>query len=105
MRPEKANVVSDLSERLTKSPFVLVTDYQRMNVNHFADLRTRARWEDYMRTYEVAIHETAADAEPGADVSADEKWFTRLVVAAVVVHALQRRGAHGATDGWTRTGT
>jgi len=70
-----------------------------------ADLRTRARWEDYMRTYEVAIHETAADAEPGADVSADEKWFTRLVVAAVVVHALQRRGAHGATDGWTRTGT
>ena len=46
-----------------------------------------------MRAYEVAIHQTAADAEPGADVSADEKWFTRLVVAAVVVHALQRLGA------------
>ena len=41
MRPEKASIVSDLSEKLTKSPFVLVTDYQRMNVNHFADLRTR----------------------------------------------------------------
>ena len=41
MRPEKASIVSDLSERLTKSPFVLVTDYQRMNVNHFADLRNR----------------------------------------------------------------
>ena len=41
MRPEKANIVSDLSDRLTKSPFVLVTDYQRMNVNHFADLRNR----------------------------------------------------------------
>jgi large subunit ribosomal protein L10 len=41
MRPEKASIVSDLSERLTRSPFVLVTDYQRMNVNHFADLRTR----------------------------------------------------------------
>ena len=41
MRPEKANVVSDLSSRLTKSPFVLVADYQRMNVNHFADLRNR----------------------------------------------------------------
>lgn len=41
MRPEKANIVSDLSARLTRSPFVLVTDYQRMNVNHFADLRTR----------------------------------------------------------------
>jgi len=41
MRPEKTSIVSDLSERLSKSPFVLVTDYQRMNVNHFADLRTR----------------------------------------------------------------
>jgi large subunit ribosomal protein L10 len=41
MRPEKASIVSDLSERLNRSPFVLVTDYQRMNVNHFADLRNR----------------------------------------------------------------
>lgn len=41
MRPEKANIVSDLSEKLNRSPFVLVTDYQRMNVNHFADLRNR----------------------------------------------------------------
>jgi large subunit ribosomal protein L10 len=41
MRPEKTSIVSDLSERLTRSFFVLVTDYQRMNVNHFADLRTR----------------------------------------------------------------
>lgn len=41
MRPEKANIVSDLSEKLSRSPFVLVTDYQKMNVNHFADLRGR----------------------------------------------------------------
>jgi large subunit ribosomal protein L10 len=41
MRPEKASIVSDLSERLNRSPFILVTDYQRMNVNHFADLRNR----------------------------------------------------------------
>src|SRR5438067_4468996 len=41
MRPEKANIVSDLSAKLSRSPFVLVTDYQRMNVNHFADLRDR----------------------------------------------------------------
>ncbi len=41
MRPEKASIVSDLSDRLKGSPFVLVTDYQRMNVNHFADLRNR----------------------------------------------------------------
>lgn len=41
MRPEKANIVTDLSEKLARSPFVLVADYQRMNVGHFADLRTR----------------------------------------------------------------
>src|ERR1700737_3812506 len=41
MRPEKASIVSDLSEKLNRSPFVLVTDYQRMNVNHFANLRDR----------------------------------------------------------------
>src|SRR5919205_2232773 len=41
MRPEKTSIVADLSERLNRSPFVLVTDYQRMNVNHFADLRGR----------------------------------------------------------------
>jgi len=41
MRPEKANIVSDLSKKLNRSPFVLVADYQRMNVAHFADLRNR----------------------------------------------------------------
>src|SRR6266496_1385823 len=30
MRPEKASIVSDLSEKLKRSPFVLVTDYQHM---------------------------------------------------------------------------
>src|SRR5919199_4496783 len=41
MRAEKADIVSELAEELKRSPFVLVTDYQRMNVNHFADLRNR----------------------------------------------------------------
>jgi large subunit ribosomal protein L10 len=41
MRPEKASIVSDLSERLNRSPFVLVTDYQRMKVGQFGELRNR----------------------------------------------------------------
>jgi large subunit ribosomal protein L10 len=41
MRPEKANIVSDLSEKLNRSPFLLVTDYQRMKVDHFSELRNR----------------------------------------------------------------
>jgi large subunit ribosomal protein L10 len=41
MRPEKTSIVSDIAERLTESPFVLVTDYQRMKVNDFGELRNR----------------------------------------------------------------
>ena len=41
MRPEKASIVSDLAEKLNRSPFVLVTDYQRMKVDQFGELRNR----------------------------------------------------------------
>jgi len=41
MRPEKTNIVSDLSEKLKHSPFVIVTDYQRMKVADFSELRSR----------------------------------------------------------------
>jgi large subunit ribosomal protein L10 len=41
MRLEKANIVSDLSEKLNRSPFLLVTDYQRMKVDQFGELRNR----------------------------------------------------------------
>lgn len=41
MRPEKTSIVSDLSEKLNRSPFLLVTDYQRMKVDQFGELRNR----------------------------------------------------------------
>lgn len=41
MRPEKANIVADLSEKLNRSPFLLVADYQRMKVDQFGELRNR----------------------------------------------------------------
>jgi large subunit ribosomal protein L10 len=41
MRPEKASVVLDLTEKLKRSPFVLVADYQRMKVGDFSELRNR----------------------------------------------------------------
>jgi large subunit ribosomal protein L10 len=41
MRPEKTSVVSELSEALKRSPFVLVTDYRGMKVSNFSELRTR----------------------------------------------------------------
>ena len=41
MRPEKATIVSELSEALKRSPFVLVTDYRGMKVADFSELRGR----------------------------------------------------------------
>src|ERR1700694_4256490 len=41
MRPEKASNVLDLSEKLNRSPFLLVTDYQHMKVDQFGELRNR----------------------------------------------------------------
>ena len=41
MRPEKTGIVSELSEALKRSPFVLVTDYRGMKVVNFSELRSR----------------------------------------------------------------
>src|SRR5256885_17012735 len=41
MRPEKASIVSGLSEALKRSPFELVTDYRGMKVADFSEMRSR----------------------------------------------------------------
>ncbi len=53
-----------------------------------ADASEREHWDDYMRAYEAAIRHTATELAPWYVVPADNKWFTRLVVAAAVVDAL-----------------
>lgn len=52
------------------------------------DVKERGHWAAYMEAYETAIRETATPAAPWFVVPADNKWFTRLVVAAIVVDAL-----------------
>ncbi|HOX57468.1 MAG TPA: polyphosphate kinase 2 family protein [Candidatus Paceibacterota bacterium] len=53
------------------------------------DLRERQRWGAYMRAYEDMIRHTATDCAPWHVVPADHKWFTRVVVAEVIVDALK----------------
>jgi PPK2 family polyphosphate:nucleotide phosphotransferase len=53
------------------------------------DLRERGKWGAYMRAYEAVIRHTATDYSPWYVVPADHKWFTRLVVAEVIVEALE----------------
>ena len=53
-----------------------------------ADIAERAHWDKYMAAYEDMIRQTATEEAPWFVVPADNKWFTRTVVAAVIVDAL-----------------
>ncbi|HTN49632.1 MAG TPA: polyphosphate kinase 2 family protein [Burkholderiaceae bacterium] len=53
------------------------------------DVKERGYWNDYMEAYEGAIRATATPAAPWYVVPADNKWFTRLVVAAAIVEAME----------------
>jgi PPK2 family polyphosphate:nucleotide phosphotransferase len=53
------------------------------------DVLEREHWDDYMHAYEDAIGATSTDWAPWYVVPADHKWFTRLVVAQIVVSTLQ----------------
>ena len=53
-----------------------------------ADAKERGFWKDYMRAYEDTIRATASKEAPWYVVPADNKWFTRLVVAAAVIDGL-----------------
>jgi PPK2 family polyphosphate:nucleotide phosphotransferase len=54
-----------------------------------ADARERDHWDSYMDAYEQMIQRTASAHAPWFVVPADNKWFTRLVVAAAVIDALE----------------
>ncbi|MBV9727770.1 MAG: polyphosphate kinase 2 family protein [Gammaproteobacteria bacterium] len=54
-----------------------------------SDVRERAYWADYQSAYEQAIRATASQQAPWFVVPADNKWFTRLVVAAAIVQAVE----------------
>ena len=53
------------------------------------DVKERARWDDYMNAYEDALNHTSTDWAPWYIVPADHKWFTRTVVADVIVSRLK----------------
>ena len=50
-----------------------------------ADAKERGYWNDYMKAYEDLIRGTASPHAPWYVVPADNKWFTRLIVAAAIV--------------------
>jgi PPK2 family polyphosphate:nucleotide phosphotransferase len=53
------------------------------------DIRERRCWDDYMAAYQDMIRATSSKHAPWFVVPADNKWYTRLVVGAAVIDALQ----------------
>jgi PPK2 family polyphosphate:nucleotide phosphotransferase len=57
-----------------------------------SDACERSYWKDYMEAYEEMIRQTATEECPWFVVPADNKWFTRVIVAAAVIDALGSLG-------------
>jgi PPK2 family polyphosphate:nucleotide phosphotransferase len=56
------------------------------------DLAERALWGKYQDAFEDMVRNTSTECAPWYVVPADHKWFTRLVVAAVLVETLRGLG-------------
>jgi PPK2 family polyphosphate:nucleotide phosphotransferase len=59
-----------------------------------ADAQERELWNEYMDAYEDTIRHTATEKSPWYVVPADNKWFTRIVVASAVIDALSSLNLH-----------
>jgi PPK2 family polyphosphate:nucleotide phosphotransferase len=53
-----------------------------------ADVKERQHWDEYMEAYEDMIRNTASEHAPWYVVPANNKWFSRAVVAGAVIDAL-----------------
>jgi PPK2 family polyphosphate:nucleotide phosphotransferase len=80
-----------LSRKEQKKRFMKRLDIPKKNWKFSAsDVHERKFWGDYMRAYEQAIRATASKHAPWFVVPADKKWFTRLVVASVIVETVEQ---------------
>jgi PPK2 family polyphosphate:nucleotide phosphotransferase len=80
----------NLSRKEQKKRFMERLDKPNKNWKFSAsDVRERRYWDDYMHAFEEAISATAAPHAPWYVVPADNKWYTRLVVAATIVETVE----------------
>src|SRR5258708_6181429 len=53
-----------------------------------ADVQERGFWKNYQQAYEEMVRRTTTKYSPWYVVPADNKWFTRLVVASAIIETL-----------------
>jgi PPK2 family polyphosphate:nucleotide phosphotransferase len=54
-----------------------------------ADIKERARWDDYQAAYTDILNYTSTKSAPWYLIPADRKWFTRLAVADIICSRLK----------------
>jgi len=80
----------NLSKKEQKKRFLDRLDELEKNWKFSAsDVHERQYWDDYMNAYEEMIQHTASERAPWFVVPADNKWFTRAVVAGAVVNTME----------------
>jgi PPK2 family polyphosphate:nucleotide phosphotransferase len=78
-----------VSKKEQKKRFLERLDNPEKNWKFSAtDAKEREHWDAYMEAYEDMIQSTATKSAPWYVVPADNKWFTRPVVAAAVIDTL-----------------
>ena len=79
----------NLSRKEQKKRFLERLDDSKKNWKFsMADVKERAYWKDYQAAYEDMIRNTTEKYAPWYVVPADNKWYTRLIVAAAIIDAL-----------------
>jgi PPK2 family polyphosphate:nucleotide phosphotransferase len=54
------------------------------------DMKERGLWKEYQKAYEDMLEHTSDSMSPWFVVPADDKWFTRLVMANIIVTELEK---------------
>jgi PPK2 family polyphosphate:nucleotide phosphotransferase len=84
-------VFLNLSKKEQKKRFLARLENSDKNWKFsMADIKERAFWNDYRAAYEDMIRRTATEHAPWYVVPADNKWFTRLAVAAAIIDAMRK---------------
>lgn len=55
-----------------------------------ADVKERARWDEYMKAYEEMLSATSTDYAPWFVVPADDKWFSRLCITGIITEHFEK---------------
>lgn len=79
-----------LSKKEQKARFLARLEHPEKNWKFSAsDIKEREYWDDYQKAYEDMIIHTATEYAPWYVIPADNKWFSRLVISAIIVDTLE----------------